>query len=127
MTDFHSFHEALNIGVADMNADNSSTDEPRAGRPLLDGDQPRGFVRYPYYTVKEVALVLAVSEDFVRALFRGGRHGCVPELVNPRPGKRDYRTVLIPYQTLVGFIDSHTVGEMLQEGNAPAVRRLRRA
>jgi hypothetical protein len=83
----------------------------RTGRPLLDVDQPSGFIRYPYYTVREVALVLSISEDFVRALFRSRRQGCILEIFNPRPGKRVYRTLLIPYQTLMAFINRHTAGE----------------
>jgi hypothetical protein len=79
---------------------------PRGGRhrPVFDVGTPTGFVRYPYYSVQEVAEILCLSDDTIRALFRGGRHGRVLEIIDPKPGRRVYRTLLIPYATLVEFI-----------------------
>jgi hypothetical protein len=73
-------------------------------RPVFDVTTPTGFVRYPYYAVREVAQILGLSDDTVRALFRNGRQGRVPEIVDPKPGRRVYRTLLIPHTTLVEFM-----------------------
>jgi hypothetical protein len=85
---------------------NSTAERPRRGRrrPVFDASNPAGFVRYPYYSVREVAQVLFLSDDAVRRLFRNGRQGRVLEIVDPKPGKRAYRTLLIPYATLAEFI-----------------------
>ena len=68
-------------------------------RPLLSPTSQGRFVAYPFYSVAEVAFILGLSDDFVRALFRDGRHGPVIEICNRRPGRRIYRTLLIPYST----------------------------
>lgn len=78
-------------------------------RPLLDPGQPDGFIRYPYYSVRDVATILTLSEDFVRRLFRAGKQGRVLEIYDFKRGKkRTYRTVLIPYVTLAAFLQRHT-------------------
>ncbi len=79
-------------------------------RPLLDPQVPEGFIRYPYYSVPEVAQILGVSGTFVRAVFRGGKHGRVLEIYNFKPGRRTYRTTLIPYPTLAAFIERFSKG-----------------
>ncbi|MCX6545737.1 MAG: hypothetical protein NTV05_15155 [Acidobacteria bacterium] len=76
----------------------------RSARPLLDFREPTGFVRYPYYTIREVTRILCISDDLVRSLFRNGKHGQVLEICNAKPGRRTYRTLLIPYSTLIVFI-----------------------
>ena len=75
-----------------------------SARPLLDFREPTGFVRYPYYTIREVAHILCISDDLVRSLFRNGKHGQILEICNAKPGRRTYRTLLIPYSTLIVFI-----------------------
>lgn len=86
--------------------ENSTAKRPRGGRhrPVFDVGTPAGFVRYPYCSIREVAQILCSSDDTVWALFRNGRHGRVLEIIDPKPGKRIYRTLLIPYATLVELI-----------------------
>ncbi len=82
-----------------------------ASRPILDDHDPTGFLRYPYYTVGEVGRILSISDDLVRTLFRSGRHGRILEICNAKPGRRVYRTILIPYATLVQFIHRFSKGD----------------
>jgi hypothetical protein len=84
------------------------SDQSTSRRRLLDGAAPRGFVRYPYYTVGEVASILCLSDDLIRSLFRNGKQGAVLEISNVRPGRRIYRTLLIPYETLAAFLTRFT-------------------
>jgi hypothetical protein len=80
----------------------------KRGRPIIDFREPTGFSRHPYYTVREVADILCLSDDLVRELFRNGKHGRILEICNARPGKRTYSTLLIPYSTLIGFVGRST-------------------
>ncbi len=84
----------------------SAAKRTRGGRrrPVFDVGTPAGFVRYPYYSVREVAQIFCLSDNTVRALFRNGRQGRVLEIFDPKPGKRVYQTLLVPYVTLVEFI-----------------------
>ncbi len=77
-------------------------------RPILDSDQPGGFVVYPYYATREVAAILSVSDDYVRSLFRNGRQGRVLQICDPKPGRRRYEVLLVPYATLIAFIERFT-------------------
>jgi hypothetical protein len=81
---------------------------PKQRRPILDCAQPGGFVAYPYYATREVAEILSVSDDYVRTLFRNGRHGRVLQICDPKPGRRRYEVLLLPYATLIAFIDRFT-------------------
>lgn len=82
------------------------TAKPR--RPILDSNQPRGFVVYPYYATREVAEILSISDDYVRSLFRNGRQGRVLQICDPKPGRRRYEVLLVPYATLIAFIERFT-------------------
>ena len=77
-------------------------------RPLIDASQPNGFVRYPYYAVREVSAIFSMSDDLVRKLFRNGEQGAVLQICMQKPGKRAYRTLLIPYGTVQCFIARFT-------------------
>jgi hypothetical protein len=77
-------------------------------RPLLDASQPDGFVRYPYYAVREVSAIFSMSDDLVRKLFRNAQQGPVLEICMQKAGKRAYRTLLIPYGTVQCFIARFT-------------------
>ncbi len=77
-------------------------------RPLIDPSQPNGFVRYPYYAVREVSAIFSMSDDLVRKLFRNGQQGPVLEICMQKAGKRAYRTLLIPYGTVQCFITRFT-------------------
>ncbi len=77
-------------------------------RPILDCDQPGGFIVYPYYAIKEVAQILSISDDYVRSLFRNGRHGRVLQICDPKPGRRRYELLLVPYATLIAFVERFT-------------------
>jgi hypothetical protein len=94
-------------------------------RPLLDCTQPGGFVAYPYYAAREVAEILSVSDDYVRAVFRNGRQGRVLQICDPKPGRRRYEVLLVPYATLVAFINRFTKDGSL-DLETPDVRRRRR-
>jgi hypothetical protein len=79
-------------------------------RRLLDMSQNGSFAQYPYYTVKEVSAILGISPDGVRTLFREGRQGPVLQICSPKPGKRRYLTLLVPYHTLIRFLHRFTKG-----------------
>jgi hypothetical protein len=81
-------------------------------RPLFDSDHPQfvaeyGFVRWPWYRVQEAQLILGLSDDTVRRLFRSLRYGPILEPTSQEKGKRRWRQLLIPFETLAAFIERH--------------------
>ncbi len=94
-------------------------------RAILNCAQPGGFIAYPYYAAREVAEILSVSDDYVRATFRNGRQGRVLQICDPKPGRRRYEVLLVPYATLMAFIERFTKDGSL-DLETPHLRRRRR-
>jgi len=80
-------------------------------RPLFDRSQPHGVVYYPHYRIPEVAQILGIGVDKTRSLFRDGYYGPVIRIENQRhrPHKRNHTTILVPYATLIRFLNGESV------------------
>jgi hypothetical protein len=75
--------------------------------------------------IKEVAEILSVSDDYVRSIFGNGRQAQVLQICDPKPGKRRYGGLLIPYATLIAFTERFTKDGRLELETTGILRRSR--
>jgi hypothetical protein len=80
------------------------------------------------YTVADVSVITGLGDDFIIRNFH--RYGPVREEFSHRPGRRRKRRFfLIPYETLLIFLERNTgaVGRADKAGKCEAYRESRRA
>ena len=70
-------------------------------------DEPPYFRRKPMYTVADVSVITGLGDDFILRNFH--QYGPVREEFSHRPGRRRKRRYfLVPYDTLVAFLQRTT-------------------
>ena len=77
--------------------------------PLFDPYQPYGVYYWAEYTPAEVAVILKLSADKVREIFRTDAYGKVMKINSQhhRPKRKNYETIRIPYRVLMNFFEQH--------------------
>lgn len=72
--------------------------------PAILIDDPPYFRRKPMYTVADVSVITGLGDDFIIRNFH--RYGPVREEFSHKPGRRRKRRFfLIPYNTLLAFLE----------------------
>lgn len=70
-------------------------------------DEPPYFRRKPMYTVADVSVITGLGDDFIIRNFH--QYGPVREEFSQKPGRRRKRRFyLVPYDTLLAFLERNT-------------------